>query len=97
MGSLTDLRVKVDGNEVGFFAADDQRLSEVKAARLVDAGDPLLVDLPLKSPANTNDKFCHSTAARTPSTPHVGTHRLDYWADFPGGTSTPSSVMVRCF
>jgi len=39
------LGVKVDGNEVGLFVADDERLSEVEATSFVDASNPLLVDL----------------------------------------------------
>jgi len=48
---LTHLRVKVHGNEVGFFVADDKRLCQVEAARLVDASNPPLVDIRLKAPA----------------------------------------------
>jgi len=70
MGSLTDLRVKVNGDEVGFFAADDQRLSEVKAARLVDAGDPLLVDLLLKASSNSNNNPLFSRLHQTSTTTH---------------------------
>ena len=54
-GSQVDhLRIKVDGDEVGFFVTNDERLCEVEAARLVDTFNPALVDLLLKATAATN-------------------------------------------
>jgi len=48
------LRIKVDGDKVCFFVANDERLSEVEAARLVDTGNPSLVDLHLEAADATN-------------------------------------------